>query len=236
MFKGTPGHTSDRIQNTDTQKPPAERRRLRDARAYIRPLAEHAVHQAPCLPPKSHRQSGRDQGTPGRTSDCLQSTKRRTCHAKASGRAAETKGHQGNIRSPADTQTPPTERRRPIDARAYISRAPSKCRTCGNAKKQGMKISQFFRGLYYLLGSDGGICALVYIHVDNLLYCDLPGGKEVIEHFLNKFKIGNTQVNGFRYCGTQFSRSGEGDICIDTVDNTRKTQTTTGGQSFQNTL
>ena len=51
-----------------TQKPPAERRRRRDARAYIRPLAEH---QVPHLPRKSHRQSGGDQGTPGCTSDPL---------------------------------------------------------------------------------------------------------------------------------------------------------------------
>ena len=34
-----------------TQKPPAERRRPRDARAYIRPLAEH---QVPRLPRNSH--------------------------------------------------------------------------------------------------------------------------------------------------------------------------------------
>ena len=101
-----------------TQKPPAEQRRPRDARAYIRPLAEHQVprlprkshrrprdarvyigplaeHQVPRLPRNSHRQSGGDQGTPGRTSDPLQSTKCRACHAKATGRAAETKGRQG---------------------------------------------------------------------------------------------------------------------------------------------
>ena len=53
-----------------TQKPPAEQRRPRDARAYIRPLAEH---QVPRLPRKSHRQSSGDQGTPWPTSDPLQS-------------------------------------------------------------------------------------------------------------------------------------------------------------------
>ena len=133
-----------------TQKPPAERRRPRDARAYIQPLAEH---QVPRLPRKSHRQSGGDQGTPGRTSDPLQSTKCRACHAKATGdqgtpgctsdplqstkcrachatatgRAAETKGRQGvhptPCRAPSAapaTQKPPAERRRPRDARAYI--------------------------------------------------------------------------------------------------------------------
>ena len=54
----------------------------------------------------------------------------------------------------------------------------------------------------------------------------MPEGKEVIERFLNKFNIGfnigNTEVNDFRYCGKQFSRSGDGDIYVDTVDNTRK--------------
>ena len=59
-------------------------------------------------------------------------------------------------------------------------------------------------------------------HVDDLLYCYLPEGKEVIERFLNKFNIGSTEVNDFRYCGKQFSRSGDGDIFVDTVDNTRK--------------
>ena len=106
-----------------TQKPPAERRRHRDARAYIRPLGEH---QVPRLPRKSHRQSGGDQWTPGRTSDPLQSTKWRTCHAKATGRAAETKGRQGVHPTPCSapsptpaTQKPPAERRRPRDARPY---------------------------------------------------------------------------------------------------------------------
>ena len=132
-----------------TQKPPAERRRPKDARAYIRPLAEHqvphlprkatgraaetkgrqGVHptEAPHLPRKSHRQSGGDEGTPGRPPDRLQSTKRRTCHAKATGRAAETKGRQGVHPTPRGapsaapaTQKPPAERRRPRDARAHI--------------------------------------------------------------------------------------------------------------------
>ena len=94
-----------------TQKPPAERRRPRDARAYIRPLAEH---QVPHLPRKSHRQSGGDQRTPGRTSDPLQSTKGCACHAIAT-------GDQGTPRRTSDpTQKPPAERRRPRDARAYI--------------------------------------------------------------------------------------------------------------------
>ena len=275
--KGRQGRTSDPLQNTQrrtchakatgrapsaapaTQKPPAERRRPRDPRAYIRPLA---LHQVPRLPRKSHRQSGGDQrtpcrayarplaahqvphlprksqrrptdamqgirptpcsapsptpatqkpaetngrhaghtsdplqctkshtcrakaigraaetkgrhtsdplqctkshachvkatgraaetkgrqdvhptpcsapsptpavdqGTPGRTSDPLQSTKCRTCRAKATGRAAETKGRQGVHPTPCSApsptpamQKPPTERRRPRDVRAYI--------------------------------------------------------------------------------------------------------------------
>ena len=106
------------------QKQPAERRRPRDARAYIRP---HAMHQVPRLPRKSHRQSGGDQGTPGRTSDPLQCTKSHACHAKATGRAAETKGCQGVHPTPCSApsptpakQKPPAERRRPRDDRAYI--------------------------------------------------------------------------------------------------------------------
>jgi len=92
----------------------------------------------------------------------------------------------------------------------------------GDAKKEGMKASQFFPGLYFLPGSDGDACALMRTHVDDLLCCYLPEGKEVIERFLNKFNIGSTEVNDFRYCGKQFSRSGDGDIFVDTVDNTRK--------------
>ena len=40
--------------------------------------------------------------------------------------------------------------------------------------------------------------------------------------FLAKFNIGSTEANSFRYCGKQFDRSGNGDILVDTVDNTRK--------------
>ena len=149
--QGTPGRTSDPLQSTKCRTCHAKASgRAADARAYIRPLAEH---QLPRLPRKSHRQSGGDQGTPGRTSNPLQSTKCRACHAKATGRAAETKGRQGvhptpcrapsaapatqkppetkgrqgvhrtPCRAPSAapaTQQPPAERRRPRDARAYI--------------------------------------------------------------------------------------------------------------------
>ena len=104
------------------QKPPAERRRP----------GRQGVHPTPCrallrLPRKSYRQSGGDQGTPGRASDPLQSSKCCACHAKATGRAAETKGRQGvhptPCRAPSAapaTQNLPAKRRRPRDARAYI--------------------------------------------------------------------------------------------------------------------
>ena len=112
------------------------------ARAYIRPLAEH---QVPRLPRKSHRQSSGDQGTPERTSDPLQSTKCCACHAKATGRGAETKGRQGVRPTPCGapsaapaTQKPPAEQRRPRDAKAYTSDPlqSTKCRAC-HAKASG---------------------------------------------------------------------------------------------------
>ena len=75
-----------------------------------------AVHQVPRLPRTSHRQSGGDQGTPeghrGVHPIPLQCTKSRTCHAKATGRAAETKGHR------RDTGGTPEGHRR--DTGSYI--------------------------------------------------------------------------------------------------------------------
>ena len=111
-------------------------RRPRDARAYIRPLAEHQVphlprHPTACRAPSAApatqkpRQSGGDQGTPGRTSDRLQSTKCRTCHAIRP-LAEETKGRQGvhptACRAPSAAPATPSDRlqSRPRDARAYI--------------------------------------------------------------------------------------------------------------------
>ena len=77
--QGTPGRTSDPLHRSKCRP----RKSHRDARAYIRPLAQQ---QVPHLPRKSHRQSGGDQGMPGpgRTSDRLQSTTCRTCHASES--------------------------------------------------------------------------------------------------------------------------------------------------------
>ena len=94
-----------------TQKPPAQRRRPMDARAYIRPLAPH-------LPRKRDRQSGGDQGTPGRTSDPWQST---LSYAADSGKGPRGV-HRTRSRPPSAapaTQTPPAERRL-RDARAYF--------------------------------------------------------------------------------------------------------------------
>ena len=84
-----------------TQQPPAERRRPRDARAYIRPLAEQ---QVPHLPRKSYRQGGGDQGT----RDGTDARGTHACHAKRpaerrrrtrdTGRTPE--GHRGVQPSP----------------------------------------------------------------------------------------------------------------------------------------
>ena len=85
---------------TAMQKPPADRRTPRQQNAKRRtyhvkisnPLAKF---QIPYLPFKNHQQTGGNQGIPRYTSDPLQSTKRRTCHKKATGKPAETKGRQG---------------------------------------------------------------------------------------------------------------------------------------------
>ena len=71
----------------------------------------------------------------------------------------------------------------------------------GDAKQSGMKASQFVPGLYYLAGSDGDACALMCAHVDDLLHCYLPEGKDVMKSFLAKFNIGSTETNSFRYRG-----------------------------------
>jgi len=47
-------------------------------------------------------------------------------------------------------------------------------------------------------------------------------GASHLDPEFDPFNIGNTEVNDFRYCGKQFSRSGDGDIYVDTVHNTRK--------------
>ena len=103
---------------------PAERRRPADARAYIRPLGKQ---QAPHTARKCHRQSAGAQPTPGRTSDPLASSKRRTRRANATGRAPAPSRRQGVHPTPwqaasaaRSAQRLPAERRCPADARAYI--------------------------------------------------------------------------------------------------------------------
>ena len=107
-----------------TQMLPAEHRCPADARAYIRPLGKQ---QAPHTARKCYRQSAGAQPTPGRTSDPLASSKRRTQHAKATGRAPVPSRRQGVHPTPwqaasaaHSTQMLPAERRCPADARAYI--------------------------------------------------------------------------------------------------------------------
>ena len=75
-----------------TQITPAKLRLPSGPRSYIRPLGER---QGPRLPRKSHRQSCDYQAIPGRTSDPLESTKYRACHANHSRKAAATKRSQG---------------------------------------------------------------------------------------------------------------------------------------------
>ena len=131
--QGTPGRTSDPLQGTKRRtchaKATGRPAGPRDARAYIRPLAEHQVPHLPrkknIKKPPADRRRPRDARAYIRP--LVQSTKCRTCHAKATGRPAETKGRQGvhltacraSSAAPA-TQKPPAERRRPRDARAYV--------------------------------------------------------------------------------------------------------------------
>ena len=146
----TPGRTSDPLASSKRRAQHAnatgERRCPADARAraYIRPLGKQ---QAPHTARKGYRQSagaqptpGRTldphtarkcytgtsagaQPTPGRTSDPLASSKRRTQHANATGRAPVPSRRQGVHPTPwqaasaaHDAQMLPAERRRPADA------------------------------------------------------------------------------------------------------------------------
>ena len=129
-----------------TQKPPAERRKPRDARGT--PEGRHGVHPTPlqwtkCRDARAHIQPL-----------CMHQAQ--ACHAKATGKAAESKGRQRDARayirplcsapSPAPaTQKPPAERRRPRDARGTpegrqgVHPTPLQCtksRTC-HAKATG---------------------------------------------------------------------------------------------------
>ena len=59
-------------------------------------------------------------------------------------------------------------------------------------------------------------------HVDDILYAYIPEGKSVIDSFLEKFNLGSSESNSFRYCGKQFERTADGTITQDTCDNTRR--------------
>ena len=92
-----------------------------------------------------------------------------------------------------------------------------------DARQSGLKASQFFPGLYYLPGEEGGDAhALMCTHVDDLLYSFLPEGEQVMKSFLAKFSVGSSDTNNFRYCGKQFERGSDNIIKVDTADNTRK--------------
>ena len=99
---------------------PPERRRPNDAKAYIRSPAD-----APSPTPATQKQ--RQQTTPKRTSDPLQTRQVPRLPRKSSGRAAETKRRQSVHQTPcrcskshACHAKAAAERRRPNDAKAYI--------------------------------------------------------------------------------------------------------------------
>ena len=111
--QGAPKRTSDPLRRSKSHachaKAAAAQRRPRSAKAYIRPPAvqqaprlpresrgraaetkeRQSVHQTPCSAAsptpatRKQRQSSGDQGAPKRTSDPLQCSKSRACHAKA---------------------------------------------------------------------------------------------------------------------------------------------------------
>ena len=92
----------------------------------------------------------------------------------------------------------------------------------GDARSSGLKQSKFYPGLYFLPGPDKDCVALMATHVDDILYAYIPEGKSVIDSFLEKFNLGSSESNSFRYCGKQFERTADGTITQDTCDNTRR--------------
>ena len=92
----------------------------------------------------------------------------------------------------------------------------------GDARSSGLKQSKFYPGLYFLPGTDKDCVALMATHVDDILYAYIPEGKSVIDSFLEKFNLGSSESNSFRYCGKQFERTADGTITQDTCDNTRR--------------
>ena len=92
----------------------------------------------------------------------------------------------------------------------------------GDARSSGLKQSKFYPGLYFLPGPDKDCVALMATHVDDILCAYIPEGKSVIDSFLEKFNLGSSESNSFRYCGKQFERTADGTITQDTCDNTRR--------------
>ena len=106
-----------------TQKPPAERRRARDARGTPgRTSDPFAVHQVPRLPRKSHRQSGGNQGTPeGRQRDATAYI-RPLCSGPSVGTPGRTSNLFACTKPKPATQKPPAKRQRARDARGTLGR------------------------------------------------------------------------------------------------------------------
>ena len=134
--QGAPKRTSDPLQCSKSHachaKAAAEQRRPRSAKAYIRPPAvqqvprlpressgsaaetkeRQSVHQTPCSAAsptpatRKQRQSSGDQGAPKRTSDPLQCSKSRACHAKAGAEQRRPRSAKAYIRPPAVQQVP----------------------------------------------------------------------------------------------------------------------------------
>lgn len=65
---------------------------------------------------------------------------------------------------------------------------------------KGFRSSKLLFGLYYLM-IEGKCEALMATHVDDLLYAPTPIGAPKVQAFLNKFKIGTSESDSFRYCG-----------------------------------
>ena len=138
----TPGRTSNplasakcRTQHANaTGRAAVPRRRQRDARAYIRPLGKQQVPHSTQMQPAERQCPDDASATPGCTSNPLASTKCRTQHANATGRAAVPRRRQRDARAyiqplgehqvphtaPNATGRAAVPRRRQRDARAYI--------------------------------------------------------------------------------------------------------------------
>ena len=93
---------------------------------------------------------------------------------------------------------------------------------CAVLLNLGFEENETMHTLFSIRGKDGKIAAMLYMHVDDLLWAATEEATPWVQKLLDEFDVRKVETDDFRFCGKEVKQDAEGTITVTCQDTTEK--------------